>query len=123
MNPPPKPLVYVAGPITGDPFGCVRNALPAFNWLRGLGCVPFLPQLSVLAEMIEPRPYDDWLTYDLELIDHCDALVRLPGDSQGADGEVAYAKIMEIPVFLLDATEESDLVAAEGEFAAWVAAR
>jgi hypothetical protein len=64
--------------------------------------VPFLPQLSVLAEMIAPLPYDDWLAYDLEVIDHCAALVRLPGESPGADGEVAYAKIMEIPVFDFD---------------------
>lgn len=94
-----KPLVYVAGPITRDPFGCVRQAIGAYNALREQGCVPFLPQLSVIHEMVEHVPYDEWLSYDFDMIRHCDALLRLPGESPGADLEVAFARSLGIDVF------------------------
>lgn len=101
-------LVYVAGPITADPFGCVRTANAVFTDLRALGLVPFLPQLSVLAEMVEHRPYDDWLAYDFDVIRHCAALVRLPGDSPGADREMEHAWSLGLRVFLLP--DEWDLL-------------
>jgi hypothetical protein len=94
-----KPLVYVAGPISGDPFGCVRQSAEAFTWLRGLGCVPFCPQWSVIAEMADPRPYEDWMAYDFDVIARCDALLRLPGESPGAEREVVEASVAGIPVF------------------------
>ena len=99
-----KPLVYVAGPITGNPFGCVRQAAVAFNELRVMGLVPFLPQLSVLHEMVLPLPYEAWLAYDFDVIERCDALVRLPGHSPGADAEVEHAGNVGVPVFMWDDT-------------------
>ena len=96
----PKPMVYVAGPITGDPFGCVRQAAEAFDRLRHAGCVPFLPQLSVIHEMVSPRPYETWMAHDFDVIAKCDALVRLPGASPGADREVAFARSLTMPVFV-----------------------
>ena len=73
-----KPLVYVAGPITRDPFGCVRQSVEAFTTLRELGCVPFCPQWSVIAEMVNGMPYEDWMSYDFDVItdDQCDAYGR-----------------------------------------------
>ena len=97
-----KPLVYVAGPITGDPWGCVRRGTDAFRALREIGCVPFLPQLSVLHEMVDPQPYETWLAYDFDVIRNCAALVRLPGHSPGADREVDFANGWGIPVFHFD---------------------
>lgn len=94
-----KPLVYVAGPITGDPFGCVREAVGAMQRLMDLGCVPFLPQLSILAEMVQPFGYETWMTYDFDVIAHCDAMVRLEGESPGADREVKEAGRLGIPIF------------------------
>jgi nucleoside 2-deoxyribosyltransferase len=94
-----KPFVYVAGPITGDPFGCVRQATDAWRILRADGCVPFLPQLSVLHQMVDPQTYDAWLDYDNDIIERCDALLRLPGVSPGGDAEVDYALLLGIPVF------------------------
>lgn len=94
-----KPLVYLAGPITAAPLDAPRQALAAFQPLRDLGLVPFLPQLTVLAELIDPQPYETWMAYDLEVIDHCAALIRLPGESPGADREVAHARDVGIPVF------------------------
>ena len=96
---PRKPLVYVAGPITRAPFGCVRQAVAAYGKLREAGCVPFLPQLSVIHEMVEHVPYGEWLAYDFDMIRHCDALLRLDGESPGADLEVAFARSIGIPVY------------------------
>ena len=95
---PTEPLVYVAGPITKDPFGCVRQATDAFTWLRDFDLVPFLPQLSVLHEMVSPLPYEEWMSYDFRIIEHCSGLLRLDGKSPGADREVAYATGLGIPV-------------------------
>ena len=97
-----KPLAYVAGPISGDPFGCVRQAAAAFCELRALGFVPFLPQLSVLHEMVDPHPYETWLAYDFDVIERCDVLVRLAGVSPGADHEVEHALEHGVLVFLWD---------------------
>ena len=49
--------------------------------------------------MLFPRPYAFWLKLDLEFLPCCDAVLRLEGESHGADGEVAHAKSIGIPVF------------------------
>ena len=46
--------------------------------------------------------YERWLEYDMEWLTACDALVRLPGESKGADREVARAKELGIEVYTLD---------------------
>lgn len=94
-----RPLVYVAGPITSNPFGCIRQAADAFIRLRAVGVTPFLPQLSVIHEMVDPQPYETWLAYDFDVIQQCDALYRLDGDSPGADREVTLARSLGLPVF------------------------
>lgn len=117
MTTTPPPLVYVAGPMTADPFGCVRQSLPAFALLRRLGAVPFCPQWSVIAEIAEARPYEEWLAYDFDVIRNAAALLRLPGESAGADREVALAHELGIPVF-----HGSD-PALEENLARWIARR
>lgn len=94
-----KPLVYVAGPISGDPWGCVRQALAAEKVLEAAGCIAYLPQMSVLAEIVEHRPYEDWVQHGLAMVERCDALLRLPGKSKGAAREVEHARRLSIPVF------------------------
>jgi 4-hydroxy-3-methylbut-2-en-1-yl diphosphate synthase IspG/GcpE len=49
--------------------------------------------------MIFPQGYDTWLTLDIEWLSVCDCLLRLPGESKGADIEVEYAREHMIPVF------------------------
>ena len=94
-----KPLIYVAGPISRDPFGCVAQAAEVFQPLRDLGWIPFLPQWSVIHQMVSPVEYDDWMAYDFDLLIHCSALLRLTGASPGADLEVAHAGTLGIPVY------------------------
>lgn len=41
----------------------------------------------------------DWLRVDFEYVRRCDALLRLPGESVGADAEVSEALRIGVPVF------------------------
>ncbi len=93
-------LIYVAGPYTkGDVAVNVRNALQAAEKLVALGCWPYVPHLSHFWHMVFPHPYEFWLELDRKWLRKCDALLRLPGESSGADNEVALAESIGIPVF------------------------
>lgn len=97
-----KPFyVYVAGPLTtGLTTHNVREATLAAAKLMDLGMVPFLPHTNVLAEMIAPRSEREWLEdFDFPWLRKCDAMLRLPGMSRGADEEEQVAKMHGIPVF------------------------
>jgi hypothetical protein len=94
-----KPLVYVAGPITGDPWGCVRKATHVAAALNDFGCWAYLPQLSVLHEIVAPEPYEHWIELGLAMVARCDGLWRIPGVSPGADREVEHADRLGLPVF------------------------
>ena len=48
---------------------------------------------------LNPKPYETWIKLDEEWVLRCDALLRLPGESKGADAEVAQAKKHRIPVY------------------------
>lgn len=105
-----KPLVYVAGPITGDPWGCVRKAVAAARVLDELGAHAYLPQLSVLHEMVDPQPYEHWIDHGLAVLRRCDGLVRLPGESSGADVELGWALERGIPTFIAGGPLVPDLL-------------
>jgi hypothetical protein len=93
--------VYVAAAYSrGSVVANVRAAVAAADRLWEAGFVPFVPHLSLLYDLIAPKPYSAWLEYDLAWLACCQALVRLPGESPGADREVAAARAQEIPVFL-----------------------
>lgn len=96
-----KPFVYMAGPITKpDPLVNTHRALYVAARMLGDGIVtPFVPHLTVLWELVLPQDYETWLAYDFEIIAKCDALLRLPGESAGADREVAHAATVNVPVF------------------------
>ncbi len=96
-----KPLVYIAGPYTKpDPVINTRVALGMWDtlWDSDLIC-PYVPHLSLLQHMLHPRDWSEWLEYDFRVIDHCQALFRIPGESKGADQEVAHATALGLPVF------------------------
>lgn len=92
--------IYVAGPYTkGDVAVNVRNAYEAANRLANMGFAPFVPHATHFWHMLFPRPYQFWLDLDNEFLPCCAALLRLPGESSGADKEVELAKKLKIPVF------------------------
>lgn len=93
--------VYVAGPISkGDRTKNIRKAILAAEALRKAGHTPYLPHLDFLWDLVVPGvQHDDWLKLDHEWLKVCEALVRLPGESLGADQEVRWAKELGIPVY------------------------
>jgi len=93
-------VVYIASQYTiGDQAVNVRRQMDAADELMNLGLVPIAPLLSHFQHLVHPRPYQDWLKFDLELVLRSDAVLRLPGESKGADGEVGHANNYNIPVF------------------------
>jgi len=95
-----KIKVYIASPYTkGDTAINVRNQIEAADLLMTCGFVPFVPLLSHFQHIIFPRDYQDWIEYDLEWVPTCDCLLRLEGDSHGADNEVKKAIECGMPVF------------------------
>lgn len=95
------PLTYLAGPYSSDPERNTARAIEALHHLLDAGVPAICPHLSHLAETHRARDYEDWMALDLRLLERCDVLVRLPGDSAGADREVAHARHRGIPVGFL----------------------
>lgn len=95
------PVVYLAGPYSyPDPVENVHRAVKiAADLLDSGGCIPVVPHLSMTWHLIAPRPYEDWLAYDLHIMRRCDAVYRYSGESAGADAEVEEAMRLGIPVF------------------------
>jgi hypothetical protein len=92
--------IYVAGPYSnGDTGANVREAILAAEKLVKAEYTPYIPHLSHFWHIIAPHDYEFWLDYDLNWLAKCDAVLRLPGVSSGADREMEYAKNIGIPVF------------------------
>ena len=92
--------IYLASPYTlGSQTDNVRTQLDAFKFLITEGFVPFAPLLLHYYAIVHPISYDDCMTYCFEWIQSCDYLLRLEGESKGADMEVAKARELGIPVF------------------------
>lgn len=91
--------VYIAGPDSqGDVALNVRAAIEAADAVAARHHCPYVPHLTHLWHLISPKPYEWWLEYDTLWLLQCDALFRLPGDSNGADQEVKLAELAGIPV-------------------------
>ena len=96
--------IYVSGPYTKpDPVENTHKAIQVGNRLRDAGHFPFIPHLTLLWHSVTPKPYDFWMEYDFEWVKACDAVLRMPGESSGADREVALAEQLGIPVFYSEA--------------------
>lgn len=92
--------VYIAGPMSkGDRVANLAQALTAMRELMARGFAPLCPQLSFFAEPFIPADYDGWLAIDLPWVRVAEAVLRLPGESGGADKEVHEALNRDIPVF------------------------
>lgn len=95
--------VYIAGPYTkGDVALNVRDAILAGDAVLKAGHTPFIPHLTHFWHMVCPGPYQQWIDLDLKWLPLCDALIRLPGESSGADGEATLARTLGIPVYTLE---------------------
>lgn len=92
-----RPLIYVAGPYSSDPEANVKVALKAGDALLKKGCIPYVPHLTHHWHRESPKSYEQWMEMGEAVLKRCDGLLRLPGDSPGADREVALAhKLSEL---------------------------
>ena len=110
-DPRDQTLVYIAGPYSKpDPCENTHAAVEVANRLLDV-CTPLIPHLSHFWHTMTPKPYEEWLEMDLVYLARCDALLRFPGESTGADAEIVWAEKWGIPVFY-----------DEGSLRAWIAA-
>ncbi|WP_228374205.1 DUF4406 domain-containing protein [Demequina phytophila] len=107
-------LILIAGPYAsgtgGDPALMARNLerLEEAAWpVFAAGHVPMIGEwvaLPVLRSAGADGPQDPLAAQVMyptaeRLLAHCDAVLRLPGDSKGADQDVAIARERGIPVY------------------------
>lgn len=80
--------MYVAGPISvGDREENVRRACELGRELIDLGFAPLIPHLDYYLPRREDVSWETWLEVDLPWVDVADAIIRVPGESRGADVE------------------------------------
>ncbi len=92
-------VIYIASPYTlGDVAENVAIQIEAAHKILDMGHCPVAPLLSHYLHIHRQRPYQHWVEMDLALIPKMDIVLRLPGESKGADGEVALAQKLNIPV-------------------------
>lgn len=85
--------IYVAGPYTaGDPVENTHRAIIVGDELSAMGWAVYVPHTSLLWHLIRPHEVAFWYEHDIAWLLKCDALVRLPGVSTGADREVETAR-------------------------------
>ena len=110
-------MVYVAGPYTKpDPVENTHRIIQIADALWDLGVVPVVPHLTLFWHFVKSRSYQEWLDYDLHIMARCDAVLRVPGESHGADGEVAKAIANGQPVIRSRTARIEDCVAAVEEW-------
>ena len=92
-------LIYISSPYTkGDCASNVRMQIDAAAAIMDLGHIPVVPNLTFLVQLVHPRLYEEWIQMYLHLVARCDFVLRLGGESPGADREVAHASSLGIPV-------------------------
>lgn len=104
-------LILIAGPYRsgtdGDPTAIARNLErleEAAAPLHRLGHVPMIGEwvaLPTLRGLSEDEAAESDVMYDTaaRLLQHCDAVLRLPGASSGADNDVRIARERGLPVY------------------------
>lgn len=92
--------VYVSGPISlGELTENIAKAVDAADELFRAGLHPYIPHVGFLWQYRHQHGYEEWMALDLAWLANCDAVVRIPGESKGADREVARAQELGIPVY------------------------
>lgn len=97
--------IYIAGPISkGDLRTNIDNGRKAGMKLLKAGYSVMVPHLTCFMggdnpeHMPEGTKHGDWLASDLPWVACADAVLRLPGESVGADQEESLALALGIPV-------------------------
>jgi hypothetical protein len=112
-----RPWIYVSGPMRlGSPWENIRAGLLLGQRAWLLGWHPVVPHLSAYWETatgpLEADAIDGangWMAMDCSWITRCDAVVRIPGLSHGADREVSLALAVGLPVFRATTSPNGEL--------------
>ena len=92
--------VYIAGPLTKPQPGInCKIAMRVANELMYKGFFFYIPHMMHYMDQKFPHHYEEWMTHDIHWLKKCDCLLRIPGESPGADREVAIATSIGMPVF------------------------
>lgn len=96
-----RKVIYISGPLTssGDPLANMMRAIEVGRQLVVAGFSIIVPHYTFLCDPEAIIPHAIWMEVDIPLVKKCDAVLRLPGESRGADEEVRCALEQEIPVF------------------------
>lgn len=101
--------IYVAGPYTADPEACTAEAIAVGNAVLDAGHAPFVPHLHHYWHTVHgERHYEDWMRIDLAWLVTADLVIRMPGESPGADREVVLARENAIPVVTWEQFQAGD---------------
>lgn len=88
-----KIKVYIASPYTiGDKVENVKRQIDAAETLLNNGFAPYVPLLNHYWELDYKHTDSEWLDLDFEYLAVCDVVLRLSGDSVGADKECELAR-------------------------------
>ncbi len=70
-------------------------------WLElwNAGYIPTCPHWTGFQDLVTPLSYDQWLEFDLYGLPTHHAILRLPGESSGADEEVRIGRSIGMLVF------------------------
>lgn len=111
--------IYIAGPYSkGDVVMNLRAVILVADKLAQAGHFPFIPHLSHFWHLLCPHDYEFWIGQGLAWLEVCDYVLRLPGESIGADREVERAKELDIPVlFMIDGLP---YLFREGQYKLWL---
>jgi hypothetical protein len=92
--------VYIASPYSiGSKIDNVKASFQVYNKLVKRGYYPFAPLTSHYINQLYRLSYDKWLEIDMYWLDKCDCLLRLPGESRGADKELNRMVMLKKPIF------------------------
>lgn len=88
----------MAMPYSISPNLCTKDAMFTWDLLWRLGYIPFCPHWSHFQDIYLPLSYEDWIEFDLYWLEQCHVVLRVSGQSAGADKEVRRARSLGIPV-------------------------
>lgn len=96
---PRRPRIYISGPITkGSREDNFDQADEMNRKLIEAGFAPLNPMFSMFSRYAFDIEHSAWMEVDLAWIECADAVIRLPGESVGADIETSHAEKLGIPV-------------------------
>lgn len=94
--------VFISGPYqNGGIEENLQILIDAANTLidKGFNPLPLNLYCHPIQTKYPRKRYHDWIDLTYEWVEKCDCLLRLPGESKGADGEVKRSEELGIPVF------------------------